>query len=99
MTGKLDDGDFVEIDYAKNGESIGLRAWNVSDEDQLKAALEGARMEQRSCMIVAQIERYSRLPRSGIWWDVFGAEVTNDDRTKALVDEREEGRRSQRFYW
>ena len=98
-TGKLDDGEFVEIDYAKNAESIGLRAWNVADEDQLKSALEEAREENRSCMIVAQIERYSRLPRSGIWWDVFGAEVTDDDDTKALVDEREEGRQGQRFYW
>ncbi|MDE2854501.1 MAG: 3D-(3,5/4)-trihydroxycyclohexane-1,2-dione acylhydrolase (decyclizing) [Chloroflexota bacterium] len=98
-TGKLDDGEFLEIDYAKNAESFGLRAWNVADEAQLKTALEEARLEERSCMIVAQIERYSRLPRSGIWWDVFGAEVTNDDATKALVAEREEGRESQRFYW
>ncbi len=99
QTGKLDDGDFVEIDYAKNAESIGLRAWSVSDEDELKDALVQAKSETRSCMIVAQIERYSRLPRSGIWWDVFGAEVTADDVTKQLVDEREEGRKGQRFYW
>ena len=98
-TGKLDDGDFLEIDYAKNAESIGLRAWNVHDEDELKAALAGAKAEKRSCMIVAQIERYSRLPRSGIWWDVFGAEVTQDERMKQLLDEREEGRKAQRFYW
>ena len=98
-TGKLDDGDFVDIDYAKNAESIGLRAWRASDEDELKQALLEAREERRSCMIVAQIERYSRLPRSGIWWDVFGAEVTNDETTKQLVNEREEGRRGQRFYW
>lgn len=98
-TGKLDDGDFVDIDYAKNAESIGLRAWHASDEDELKQALLEAREERRSCMIVAQIERYSRLPRSGIWWDVFGAEVTNDETTKQLVNEREEGRRGQRFYW
>ena len=98
-SGRLDDGDFVEIDYAKNAESIGLRAWNATDEAALKAALEEARLEQRSCMIVTQIERYSRLPRSGIWWDVFGAEVTSDEATKALVEEREEGRQSQRFYW
>lgn len=99
QTGKLDDGDFVEIDYAKNAESIGLRAWNVTDEDELKDALVQAKSETRSCMIVAQIERYSRLPRSGIWWDVFGAEVTADEATKQLVDEREEGRKGQRFYW
>ena len=50
-------------------------------------------------MIVVPIERYSRLPRSGIWWDVFGAEVTNEETTKKLVAEREEGRQGQRFYW
>jgi len=98
-TGKLDDGDFVAIDYAKNAESIGLRAWNASSEDELRQALAEAHQERRSCMIVAQIERYSRLPRSGIWWDVFGAEVTHDKTTQQLVDEREEGRRGQRFYW
>ena len=99
QTGKLDDGEFVEIDYARNAESIGLRAWTVTNEDELKVALAQAKGESRSCMIVAQIERYSRLPRSGIWWDVFGAEVTADDATKQLVDEREEGRKGQRFYW
>ena len=99
QTGLLDDGDFVEIDYAKNAESIGLRAWNVKDEDELHAALIAAKAEARSCMIVAQIERYSRLPRSGIWWDVFGAEVTADETTRQLVREREEGRAGQRFYW
>ena len=98
-TGKLDDGDFVSIDYAKNAESIGLRAWNVSDEDELKRALSEAREEPRSCMIVVQIERYSRLPRSGIWWDVFGAEVTHDETTRQLTEEREAGRQGQRFYW
>ena len=99
QTGKLDDGDFVEIDYAKNAESIGLRAWNVTDENGLKDALAQAKSVTRSCMIVAKIERYSRLPRSGIWWDVFGAEVTKDETTKQLVDEREDGRKGQRFYW
>lgn len=98
-TGKLDDGDFLEIDYAKNAESIGLRAWTVTDEAELKMALAQAKLEKRSCMIVARIERYSRLPRSGIWWDVFGAEVTDDERTKQLVAEREAGRQAQRFYW
>lgn len=49
-------------------------------------------------MIVVPIERYSHLPRSGIWWDVFGAEVTSNETTQKLVAEREEGRKDQRFY-
>ncbi|MEO0561939.1 MAG: 3D-(3,5/4)-trihydroxycyclohexane-1,2-dione acylhydrolase (decyclizing) [Chloroflexota bacterium] len=98
-TGKLDDGDFVQIDYAANAESIGLRAWTVHSEDELKQALAEAREETRSCMIVVPVERYTRLARSGIWWDVFGAEVTDDETTRKLVEEREEGRAGQRFYW
>ena len=50
-------------------------------------------------MIVVPIERHSRQPRSGIWWDVFGAEVTHNDTTRKLVDEHEEGRQGQRLYW
>lgn len=98
-TGLLDDGDFVEIDYAKNAESIGLRAWTATSEEELKQALAEAREETRSCMIVVPIERYTRLARSGIWWDVFGAEVTDDPKTQQLVQEREAGRNGQRFYW
>ena len=98
-TGKIDDGDFIQIDFAKNAESIGLRSWVATDEDEIKKALAEAREETRSCMIVIPIERYSRLPRSGIWWDVFGAEVTDSKTTEDLVAEREEGRKGQRFYW
>lgn len=98
-TGKLDDGDFMQVDFAKNAESMGLKAWTATDEDELKKALAEARNETQACMIVVPIERYSRLPRSGIWWDVFGAEVTADETTKQLVAEREEGRKGQRFYW
>ncbi|MGB7340945.1 MAG: 3D-(3,5/4)-trihydroxycyclohexane-1,2-dione acylhydrolase (decyclizing) [Phototrophicaceae bacterium] len=98
-TDTLDAGDFIEIDYVKNAESIGLRAWYADAEDTLKSALTEAKSETRSCMIVVPIERYSRLPRSGIWWDVFGAEVTADETTQKLVAEREAGRKDQRFYW
>ena len=35
----------------------------------------------------------------GWWWEVVGAEVTNDPDTKALVDAREIGRAKQRFYY
>ena len=98
-TGKLDDGHFIEIDYAKNAESVGLRAWTARTEDEFIKSLIEAKHETKSCMIVAPIERYSRLPRSGIWWDVFGAEVTENPTTRQLTAEREDGRQNQRYYW
>ena len=40
-----------------------------------------------------------RPPGSGVWWEVIGAEVTNDETTRRVVDEREEGRIHQRFHY
>ena len=98
-TGKLDDGEFVAIDFAKNAESMGARSWVATTPDELREALKEAREETKTCMIVVPTEKYRRLPDSNVWWDVFGAEVTHDPKTKALVDAREVGRQKQRYYW
>ena len=97
-SGMLDDGPFVEIDYVKNAESIGLRAWLASTEEEVRDALAAARSETRPCMIVVETEMYRFTPDSGVWWEVVGAEVTGDPKTRELVDARESGRAKQRFY-
>ena len=38
-------------------------------------------------------------PGSGVWWEVIGAEVTGDETTRAVVEEREAGRVNQRFHY
>ena len=97
-SGKLDDGPFVEVDYVKNAESIGLRAWLANTEQEVREALAAARRETKSCMIVVQTEKYRFTPDSGVWWEVVGAEVTGDPKTMELVEAREAGRVRQRFY-
>ena len=97
-TGRLDDGPFVEIDYVKNAESIGLRAWLANTEQEIREALAAARRETASCMIVVETEKYRFTPDSGVWWEVVGAEVTGDPKTRELVEAREAGRARQRFY-
>ena len=97
-SGKLDDGPFVEVDYVKNAESIGLRAWLANTEQEVREALAAARRETKSCMIVVQTEKYRFAPDSGVWWEVVGAEVTGDPKTMELVEAREAGRVRQRFY-
>ena len=99
QTKLLDDGEFIEVDYVKNAQSIGLKAWRATDEAEIRQALTAARSEKGSCMIVVPTEKYRYTPESGIWWEVIGAEVTGDPKTKELVDAREAGRVNQRFYF
>ena len=98
-TGLLDDGEFIDVDYVKNAQSIGLKAWRATDEAEIRQALSAARNEKGSCMIVVPTEKYRYTPESGIWWEVIGAEVTGDPKTKDLVEAREAGRVNQRFYF
>ncbi len=95
----LDDGEFIEVDYVKNAQSIGLKAWRATDEAEIRQALSAARSEKSSCMIVVPTEKYRYTPESGIWWEVIGAEVTGDPKTKELVEAREAGRVNQRYYF
>jgi 3D-(3,5/4)-trihydroxycyclohexane-1,2-dione acylhydrolase (decyclizing) len=94
------EGDFVKIDFAKNAESMGARVWSVNTPDELRKALAEARTETRSCVIVAQTEKYQFTPGSGVWWDVASAEVTDDPETqKARTEYEETKKRLQKFHY
>ncbi len=98
-TGLLDKGQFIEVDYAKNAESVGVKNWVAHTEIEIRTALAEARDETGSCMIVVPTEKYRFPPGSDVWWEVVGAEVTNDKVTASLVGERELGRTKQKFYY
>ena len=98
-TGLLDKGQFIEVDYAKNAESVGVKNWVAHTEIEIRTALAEARDETGSCMIVVSTEKYRFPPGSDVWWEVVGAEVTNDKVTASLVEERELGRTKQKFYY
>jgi 3D-(3,5/4)-trihydroxycyclohexane-1,2-dione acylhydrolase (decyclizing) len=94
------EGEYLPIDFPKNAESMGARAWHVSTEAELRHALDEARAETRSCVIVVEVEKHRYLPGSGVFWDIEAAEVTNDPATQELRHAYEEDRkRVQRFYY
>ena len=97
-SGRLE-GEYVPIDFAKNAESLGARAWNVRTPDEVRSALREARSETRSCVIVCEVEKHRYLPRSGVWWDIAAAETKEDGVTAKLREEYEEGRGRHRFYY
>lgn len=94
------EGDYVKIDFAKNAESMGARAWLAKTVDELRKAMREARAERRSSVIVVETEKHHYTPGSGVWWDIASAEVSRDPTTRKLRAEYEEGRDNlQRFHY
>jgi len=94
------EGAYLKIDFAKNAESMGARAWQVNTPEELRNALRDARAETRTCVIVAETEKYHYAPGSGVWWDIAAAEVSADSTTQKRRTEYEEGRdKRQRFHY
>ena len=94
------EGAYLKIDFAKNAESMGARAWNANTPEALRKALQEARSETRPCVIVVETEKYRSLPGSEVWWDVAVAEVSQDPVTQKLRAEYERDReRLQRFHY
>ena len=94
------EGDYLPIDLVKNAESMGARAWHVTAPEGLRRALHEAREEERSCVIVTEVEKHRYLPPSGVWWDIAAAEASDDPLTQELRTAYEgERERLQRFYY
>ena len=98
-SGLIDEGDWLEVDYVKNAESVGLAAVACRTAEEVSAALAAARERDGSTLIAIYTDKHAGPPGSGVWWEVIGAEVTGDETTRRLVDEREQGRVHQRFHY
>jgi 3D-(3,5/4)-trihydroxycyclohexane-1,2-dione acylhydrolase (decyclizing) len=97
-TGRLE-GEYLQVDYAKNAESMGAATWRVTNPEDLRQALEEARTTSRTCAIVIETEPHRYGPDSEVWWDVVPAEVSRDPATRRARAEYEASRdRLQRFY-
>jgi len=98
-TGRLA-GDYLKIDIAENAKSMGARGWHVRNEKELKQALEEARKEKRSCVIVVETEKHRYAAGGGAWWDAATAEVSQSPVTRKIRAEYETGRKKwQRFHY
>lgn len=94
------EGEYLNIDFAKNAESLGARTWHVTELEELRGALREARDEPRTCVIVCETEKHRYLPSTGVWWDIASAEATNDPMTRKLREGYEAERRTlQRFHY
>jgi 3D-(3,5/4)-trihydroxycyclohexane-1,2-dione acylhydrolase (decyclizing) len=80
-SGQLD-GARLEVDFAANAASLGARVRRATTREDLQLALEEAREETRTTVIVIEVDKEVRVPGYESWWDVPVAEVSQIDLVK-----------------
>jgi len=89
----------VGVDLAANAESLGARVFRAGTIDELRAALEEARAETRTVVIVVPTEREAEgVPSYESWWDVPVAEVSDTASVRAAREAYELARAAERRF-
>ena len=76
----------------------GAVATSVSTIADLRAALERAKAEPRTTVIVVEVDRHESVPGYDSWWDVPVAEVSEARATQKVREEYEAARRDERRF-
>jgi 3D-(3,5/4)-trihydroxycyclohexane-1,2-dione acylhydrolase (decyclizing) len=96
-SGQLD-GARLEIDFAANAASLGAHVIRAATREDLQAALEEARGEQRTTVIVIEVDKEVRVPGYESWWDVPVAEVSEMESVKRARESYEEAVKRERNF-
>ncbi len=96
-TGQLD-GPVLPIDFAANAESLGAHAIRARTREELWKALEEARTQDRTTVIVVEVDGTKRVPSYEAWWDVPVAEVSEMPSVQQVRAEYEKNRSRERAF-
>ncbi|MBI2913194.1 MAG: 3D-(3,5/4)-trihydroxycyclohexane-1,2-dione acylhydrolase (decyclizing), partial [Chloroflexi bacterium] len=96
-TGQLD-GAFLPVDFAANAASLGAHAIRAVTVDDLCGALEEARRQERTTVIVVEVDPNERVPSYESWWDVPVAEVSEMESVRGARAAYEEARKKERHF-
>lgn len=88
--------DYVPVDFTKHAEALGAKAIYASTADAVRVALEQAKRDDRTTVIVVPVDPEKRVPSFEGWWDVPVAEVSADPRVQSARGAYEEARKRER---
>jgi len=97
QTGRLD-GANVPLDFAANARSLGAQVFTARDIPELKDALEKARKQTKTTVIVIETDPEKRVPGYESWWDVPVAEVSEIASVKKARREFEKAVKKERYF-
>jgi 3D-(3,5/4)-trihydroxycyclohexane-1,2-dione acylhydrolase (decyclizing) len=96
-TGQLD-GEPVTVDFAANARSLGAHAIEAANLAELKQALEEAKHQDRTTVIVVETDTSQGVPGYESWWDVAVAEVSEKASVREARTKYEEARKRERHH-
>jgi 3D-(3,5/4)-trihydroxycyclohexane-1,2-dione acylhydrolase (decyclizing) len=97
-SGQLD-GARLEVDFAANAASLGAHVIRAATPDEIQSALEEARLEERTTVIVIEVEKEARVPGYESWWDVPVAEVSEIEAVKRARENYAEALKRERNFF
>ena len=96
-SGQLD-GARLEVDFAANAASLGAHVIRATTRDDLKRALEEARSQKLTTVIVVEVDKEVRVPGYESWWDVPVAEVSNMESVRQAREAYDEAVKRERTF-
>jgi 3D-(3,5/4)-trihydroxycyclohexane-1,2-dione acylhydrolase (decyclizing) len=92
------DGDAVAVDFEANAASLG--AWTVRARtgQELKTALNSARQQSRTSVLVIETAYDERVSGYESWWDVPIAEVSEIQNVRVARQKYDEARKKERYF-
>ena len=96
-TGQLD-GEPLPVDFAANAASLGAHAIRATSRDDLQRALDEARRQDRTTVIVVEVDKEMRVPGYESWWDVPIAEVSEIEAVQRARAQYEKAVKKERHF-
>jgi 3D-(3,5/4)-trihydroxycyclohexane-1,2-dione acylhydrolase (decyclizing) len=96
-TGQID-GERLPVDFAANARSLGAHVIEAQDLPGLKAALQEAKGQNRTTVIVVETDREERVPGYESWWDVAVAEVSEMESVQTAFKSYQSAKERERYH-
>ncbi len=96
-SGRLD-GPRLEVDFAANAASFGAQVERATTREDLQRALEIARRNERTTVIVINVDKEVRVPGYESWWDVPVADVSEMESVKRARESYDEAVKRERYF-
>ncbi len=92
-------GDVLPVNFADNARSLGAHVIEANTRDGFASALEDAKQQTQTTVIVVPVDRRERVGGFESWWDVPIAEVSERSETQAARQDYETAKENEVMYY